>query len=158
MKNIVILGSTGSVGVQTLDIVRAFPNELNVVGLVAHNNTQLLNKQIDEFQPDFINFNPQLISSIKLQSAKHEKNIDIISNPIVDIIVVAPPSLHSLEETLESLKILNNEEHRLSVSYEKSKIKFDKIISYLNEQNVKIVDISTDDGDLEDVFLRLTKS
>ena len=105
MKNIVILGSTGSVGVQTLDIVRAFPNELNVVGLVANNNTQLLNKQIDEFQPDFINFNPQLISSIKLQSAKHEKNIDIISNPIVDIIVVATPSLHSLEETLEALKI-----------------------------------------------------
>ena len=105
MKNIVILGSTGSVGVQTLDIVRAFSDELNVVGLVANNNIQLLNKQIAEFQPNFINFNQQLISSIELQGSKHENNINIISNPIVDIIVVATPSLHSLEETLEALKI-----------------------------------------------------
>ena len=38
MKNIVILGSTGSVGIQTLDIVRGFSDELNVIGLVANNN------------------------------------------------------------------------------------------------------------------------
>ena len=76
MKNIVVLGSTGSVGVQTLDIIRAFPNELNVVGLIANNNTQLLNKQIDEFQPEFINFNQQLISRVELQGAKLENNIN----------------------------------------------------------------------------------
>jgi len=46
----------------------------------------------------------------------------------------------------------------LSVSYEKSKINIDTIVSILKEQNIKIIDISTDDGDLEDVFLRLTKN
>jgi len=105
MKNIVILGSTGSVGIQTLDIVRAFSDELNVIGLVANNNIQLLNEQITEFKPDFINCNEQLINSIEKKEAKHENTINIISNPIVDIIVVATPSLHSLEETLEALKI-----------------------------------------------------
>ena len=105
MKNIVILGSTGSVGIQTLDIVRAFSDELNVIGLVANNNIQLLNEQITEFKPDFINCNEQLINSIEIKGAKHENTINIISNPIVDIIVVATPSLHSLEETLEALKI-----------------------------------------------------
>ena len=58
---------------------------------------------------------------------------------------------------LESLKIISNEENKLIVSYEKSKVSIDTIISILKEQNIKIFDISTDDGDLEDVYLRLTK-
>jgi len=61
-------------------------------------------------------------------------------------------------DSLESLKIISNKENQLNISYEKSKMNIEDIISYLKEQNVKIVDISTDDGDLEDVFLRLTKS
>lgn len=61
-------------------------------------------------------------------------------------------------DSLESLKIISNKENQLNISYEKSKINMEDIILYLKEQNVKIVDISTDDGDLEDVFLRLTKS
>ena len=62
------------------------------------------------------------------------------------------------EESLESIKIISNDQNKLVVSYEKSKINIDKIILKLKEQNIKILDISTDDGDLEDVFLRLTKS
>ena len=46
----------------------------------------------------------------------------------------------------------------MSISYEKSKINIDIIVSMLKKQNIKIIDISTDDGDLEDVFLRLTKN
>ena len=61
-------------------------------------------------------------------------------------------------DSLESLKIISNKQNQLNISYEKSKINIEDIILYLKEQNVKIVDISTDDGDLEDVFLRLTKS
>ena len=62
------------------------------------------------------------------------------------------------ENTLKSLKIISNEKNKLSISYEKNKINIDQIISHLNTQNIKILDISTDDGDLEDVFLRLTKN
>ena len=62
------------------------------------------------------------------------------------------------ENTLKSLKIISNEKNKLCISYEKSKISIDQIISHLNSQNIKIIDISTDDGDLEDVFLRLTKN
>ena len=51
MKRIVILGSTGSIGRQTLDIVRAFPDEFEVVGLSAGNNTELLKQQVEEFSP-----------------------------------------------------------------------------------------------------------
>ena len=62
------------------------------------------------------------------------------------------------ENDLKSLKIISNAEKKLCVSYEKSKINIDQIINYLINQNIKIFDISTDDGDLEDVFLRLTKN
>ena len=54
MRRIVILGSTGSIGRQTLDIVRAFPHEFEVVGLAAGNNTALLLEQIAEFNPRYV--------------------------------------------------------------------------------------------------------
>jgi 1-deoxy-D-xylulose-5-phosphate reductoisomerase len=54
MKRIVVLGSTGSIGCQTLDIVRAFPDEFQVVGLSAGNNLPLLMQQVEEFHPQHI--------------------------------------------------------------------------------------------------------
>ena len=50
MKNIALLGSTGSIGTQTLEIVRANP-DLKVVGLAAGNNVKLMEEQIREFKP-----------------------------------------------------------------------------------------------------------
>ena len=62
------------------------------------------------------------------------------------------------DNVLDSLKILSNEENEICVSYEKSKINIEEIINLLKKANVQIYDISTDDGDLEDVFLLLTKN
>ena len=54
MKRIVILGATGSIGRQTLDIVRAFPEEFDVIGLAAGANVELLAEQMQEFHPRHI--------------------------------------------------------------------------------------------------------
>lgn len=51
MKRIAILGSTGSIGTQTLDIVRAWPEELKVTALAAGSSVELMEKQIREFHP-----------------------------------------------------------------------------------------------------------
>jgi 1-deoxy-D-xylulose-5-phosphate reductoisomerase len=51
MKSIVVLGSTGSVGVSALDLVRSFPEKFRVRGLVAGRNLKLLAEQIKEFSP-----------------------------------------------------------------------------------------------------------
>lgn len=51
MKHLSILGSTGSIGTQTLEIVKEFSNEFKVVGLTANKNSDLLLKQIKEFKP-----------------------------------------------------------------------------------------------------------
>ena len=54
MKSIVVLGSTGSIGVSTLDLVRRFPDEFRVRGLVAGRNLKLLAAQIREFSPQWV--------------------------------------------------------------------------------------------------------
>lgn len=51
MKKIVILGSTGSIGMQTLDVIRSHPGEFKVIGLCAHCNGELFEKQKCEFAP-----------------------------------------------------------------------------------------------------------
>lgn len=53
-KNIVILGSTGSIGQNTLDVVRQFPDKFKVVGLAAGRNLSLLLQQVEEFKPSFV--------------------------------------------------------------------------------------------------------
>ena len=62
------------------------------------------------------------------------------------------------EDDIESLKIISKLDNEVCVSYEKSKINIEELINLIKKNNVKIVDISTDDGDLEDVFLRLIKN
>jgi len=51
MKTIVILGSTGSIGTSTLDIVNWFPEEFRVAGLTAGSNDEKLEDQIRRFKP-----------------------------------------------------------------------------------------------------------
>src|SRR5688500_8860501 len=51
-KPIVILGSTGSIGRQALDVARALPHRLRVVGLAAGSNLDLFARQVQEWQPE----------------------------------------------------------------------------------------------------------
>ncbi len=61
-------------------------------------------------------------------------------------------------ESLSSLKVIYNNLNQLVVSYERSKLNINELINFINKQKITITDISTDDGDLEDVFVRLTKN
>jgi len=54
MKNLAILGSTGSIGRSALDVVRAHPDKLRVVGLAAGANADKLLEQAAEFHPKII--------------------------------------------------------------------------------------------------------
>ncbi|MGV7228392.1 MAG: 1-deoxy-D-xylulose-5-phosphate reductoisomerase [Nitrospirales bacterium] len=54
MKRIVILGSTGSIGSSTLDVVSRFPDRFQIVGLAAGSNDQILEDQIRTFQPKVV--------------------------------------------------------------------------------------------------------
>jgi len=59
--------------------------------------------------------------------------------------------------SMQGIQFKINSKNLISASYEKSALDFGEIINYLNQNEIKIEDISTEDGDLEDVFVQLTK-
>ncbi len=61
-------------------------------------------------------------------------------------------------DSLKSLKVLYSNANEICISYEKKSLTISEIIEVFNKANVKIVDISSDDGDLEDVFINITKN
>ena len=54
MKKILILGSSGSIGVNTLNVIRQFPDKFAVAGLTVNSRIDLLEQQIKEFRPEFV--------------------------------------------------------------------------------------------------------
>ena len=54
MRKIAVLGSTGSIGTQTLDVISGLPDEFEVVGLAAGNNIDLLLEQVRAFKPKWV--------------------------------------------------------------------------------------------------------
>ena len=66
--------------------------------------------------------------------------------------------LNIKDDDLISLKVISRLENEVCVSYEKSKVNIEELINLIKKDNAKIIDISTDDGDLEDVFIRLIKN
>ena len=74
------------------------------------------------------------------------------------VVIKTDKQINIKDGDLESLKIISNSQDQTSVSYEKSKMNIEKLIDFIKKDDVKIIDISTDDGDLEDIFLRLIKN
>ena len=101
MKRIVVLGSTGSIGGQTLDVVRAFPQEFAVVGLAAGSNLQLLRQQIAEFQPQHIyaQAGPAQLPSGPVFTPM----ADMAGLPAVEVVMVATSGAAGLLPTLNAL-------------------------------------------------------
>jgi len=77
VKRIALLGSTGSIGVSTLALVREFPDRFKVSGMAAGQNLTLLAKQIKEFSPAYV-------------AIQHEKDVPrlrrLIGNNKVEIL------------------------------------------------------------------------
>ena len=112
MKNIAILGSTGSIGTQTLDIVQKNP-DLNVVGLGAGKNIDLLEKQIREFKPVLVAvFDEQKAKELKIRVA--DTPVKIVSGmdglielsvmPESEILVTAIVGMIGIRPTIEAIR------------------------------------------------------
>ena len=52
-KNIIVLGSTGSIGTNALEVINAHPGDFEVVGLTAGKNAELLTEQVSRFHPEY---------------------------------------------------------------------------------------------------------
>ena len=102
-KRIAILGSTGSIGQQTLDIVRAHPDKFKVVALSAGNNVALLDQQIAEFQPGM---HYHLAGQNRLDSACSRFTLpeEIVTHSDVDIVVAATAGTAGLSAVLSAIR------------------------------------------------------
>lgn len=112
MKNITILGSTGSIGTQTLDIVRA-NDDLRVVAIAAGSNIQKLEEQIREFHPEIVCvYNEEEAANLKIAvadtSVKVVAGMDGLIETAVykgaDIVVTAFVGMIGIRPTLEAIK------------------------------------------------------
>jgi 1-deoxy-D-xylulose-5-phosphate reductoisomerase len=106
VKGLVVLGSTGSVGVQTLDIVRAFPDEFRVVGLAARRSFLPLRTQIEEFQPKYVSF--EGTDDERAEFASNGRVIcsmeEMVAFPDVDLVVSATVGDAALVPTIAAIK------------------------------------------------------
>ena len=107
IKRLAVLGSTGSIGQQTLQVVRTFPHRFHIVGLSAGKNTDLLAKQINEFKPRFVYCSDK---KAHLANAEYEflSLEDIARHPQVDIVVIATSGKSGLNPTLAAVKAGKN--------------------------------------------------
>jgi len=112
VKNVVILGSTGSIGVNTLDVIRRDRGEFSVSGLAAGNNIDLLERQIREFAPSraavsksnqAAELRRRLAGSVDVLEGEAGM-VRLASDPEADLVVVAVPGTAALLPALEALR------------------------------------------------------
>jgi 1-deoxy-D-xylulose-5-phosphate reductoisomerase len=97
-----VLGSTGSIGRQTLDIVRSLAPRFRVVGLAAGRNVDLLSSQIAEFGPELVYF--ESAESLPGTGFSRLPIEEIASHPSVDTVVIATSGKAGLSATLAAAK------------------------------------------------------
>lgn len=113
MKKIAILGSTGSIGTQTLDVVREHSDELQVVALAAGTNKERLKEQIKEFHPKLVSLSDEK----KAQELKEELAgeqvevvcgmeglIEVAGADSADVVVTAVVGMMGILPTMEAIK------------------------------------------------------
>ena len=105
VKGIAILGSTGSIGRQTLDVIRAFPQQFSVVGLAGWRNLGLLREQVEEFHPTmvFCQDSTNGASFPEFSGATNTPMEEMACHPKVDLVVVATVGTSGLLPTLAAL-------------------------------------------------------
>ncbi len=112
MKNICILGSTGSIGKNSLDVIANFPDRFRVQYLSANTNTRTLKEQIDRFHPKAVavldkfsaaNLKRSLNGSIKIFSGE-EGLSELVNQKDFDVLINALVGFAGLRPTIEAIK------------------------------------------------------
>jgi len=107
VKRLAVLGSTGSIGQQTLQVVRALPNRFRIVGLAAGKNVDLLERQIKEFKPKFVYYQDRK-TNLANTECEFLSLEDIARHPEVDMVVIATSGKAGLSPTLAAAKAGKN--------------------------------------------------
>ena len=113
MKSVVILGSTGSIGTQTLDVIAAYPEKFEVKALVCSKNISLLKEQIDRFHPQAVAVEDEekaahLRKQVKIPVLSGRDGVMQIAATKADITLNALVGIGGLEPTLAAIAAGND--------------------------------------------------
>jgi 1-deoxy-D-xylulose-5-phosphate reductoisomerase len=103
VKRLAILGSTGSIGRQTLEVVRAFPQRFQVVALTGGRNLTLLKAQVREFKPKLVSTESGARGE-RMPGASHLSMEEIAAHPDVEVVVIATAGKAGLGPTLAAIR------------------------------------------------------
>ncbi|MDD5432771.1 MAG: 1-deoxy-D-xylulose-5-phosphate reductoisomerase [Candidatus Omnitrophica bacterium] len=112
MKRIAILGSTGSIGKSTLDVIRAHPEEFRVAALTANSDTGTLMRQIKEFKPRFVCINDKSLAlKLKIVAGNKTKVLsgedglsEIAGEGSIDLVLLAVSGIAALGPLLNAIE------------------------------------------------------
>ena len=113
MKQIAILGSTGSIGTQTLDVVRQHPDEFSVFAISAHRSVDFLIAQALEFNPAVVciaddkYYTPlcEALADLPIKVLAGEKALaEMVTMPEIDVVVAAMVGYAGLYPTIEAIR------------------------------------------------------
>ena len=112
LKRLAVLGSTGSIGRQTLEVVRALPERFCIVGLAAGKNLDLFAEQVNEFRPEFVSY---IISDKenretrnRFTGCKYLTLEELATHSDMDTVVIATSGTAGLGATLAAVKAGKN--------------------------------------------------
>lgn len=117
MKNIVILGATGSIGTQVLDVIRQNPDKFHIIGMAASgHNTELFSKLVNEFEPERICLtDPEKLLKLKIERYPISKKFpellpgeegisEMIRDPNVEMVVNAISGMEGIIHTITAIQ------------------------------------------------------
>lgn len=138
MKKVLILGSTGSIGVSTLDVINFHKDKFQVVGLTARRNIRLLKKQVNKFHVPCVCLTEVKKTDIRFNNTKvftgEEGLLQIIEETKPDILVNAivgigglKPLFFAIEQKIENIAIANKESIVVAGKILMDKVKKEKV-------------------------------
>ena len=148
MKNIILLGSTGSIGTQTLEVVEKLKNQFKILALSCGKNIKLLKEQIEKFSPEIVCVQDEKDA---LELRKEYPNLtiyfgaeglfELAKNKKCDIFVVATNGVVSVRATLEAIK---NKKTIALANKETLVMAGDIVINEAKKNNVQILPIDSE--------------
>ncbi|MCZ6691801.1 MAG: 1-deoxy-D-xylulose-5-phosphate reductoisomerase [Planctomycetota bacterium] len=150
MKKVVVLGSTGSVGRNALDVARRLPDEIQVVGLAARSNWEVLREQILEFRPSVAALvDPGACQNLRKTlpngATRLVEGLDGILDDVLeqeaDVVLAAITGAAGLPTTLKAVE----KGRRLAIANKESLVMAGKrVMALAREKNAEVVPVDSE--------------
>ena len=145
--NIAILGSTGSIGTQALDIISRFPEKFKLNALTANKNIELLEKQIKQFKPEIV----AVMDEVKAEELQKKVDIEVVKglaglNKVAtyDKIDTVLNSLVGSIGIMPTIKAIENKKRILLANKESLVVAGKLIMDELKKSNVNLIPIDSE--------------